>query len=223
MSKKKVLELFAGSRSIGKVADELGYDCFSTDINSFLDIDLVKDIADLNKKDIPFIPDIIWASPVCSAWSKTGWFHYWDTKVYSNSKLFVAKKEFAKESIEMIRKTIEIFSWFPNAVFFMENPQGLLYRHPVINNFVTYGLSNNLKRHLITYCQYGDNIMKPTHLWTNSNIFMPKRCNKGDSCHESSPRGTMTGIRKKKNSYERSKMPYKLCLEILQLISPTKQ
>ena len=40
----KVLELFAGSRSIGKVADELGYEVFSVDINDFEGIDLVKDI-----------------------------------------------------------------------------------------------------------------------------------------------------------------------------------
>jgi len=62
----KVLELFAGSRSIGKVADELGYEVFSVDINNFEGIDLVKDILDLKKEDIPFIPDLIWASPPCT-------------------------------------------------------------------------------------------------------------------------------------------------------------
>ena len=30
-----VLELFAGSRSIGKVAETLGYNVFSSDINNF--------------------------------------------------------------------------------------------------------------------------------------------------------------------------------------------
>ena len=34
----KVLELFAGSRSIGKVAEKLGHEVFSVDINNFKNI-----------------------------------------------------------------------------------------------------------------------------------------------------------------------------------------
>ena len=39
------------------------------DINNFDGIDLVKDIEFLTKKDIPFIPDVIWASPPCTTYS----------------------------------------------------------------------------------------------------------------------------------------------------------
>lgn len=212
----KVLEIFAGSRSFGNEAEKAGMQVFSLDIKNFEKIDLVKSIMELERKDIPFVPDIIWASPVCSAWSKTGWFHFWNTEIYASSRKFVAKKDYANESVEMVRKTIEIFSWFPNAIFFMENPEGMLYRHPVINNFVKYGLSQNLKRKLVTYCSYGDTIRKPTHIWTNSKSWLPKKpCQNGDPCHESSPRCTMNGIYKKKGNFERSKVPAALCEEIL--------
>jgi hypothetical protein len=96
-------------------------------------------------------PDIIVASPTCSVWSKTGWFNYWDTTIYRNSGVFHPKKPYANESIEMVRKTIEVFSWFPEAVFFMENPEGMLYLHPVIGKFVDYGLSNHLRRETNTH------------------------------------------------------------------------
>lgn len=39
-----VLELFAGSRSIGKEAEKLGYNVFSSDLNKFEKIDYAVDI-----------------------------------------------------------------------------------------------------------------------------------------------------------------------------------
>ena len=41
----------------------------SVDINNFKNIDLVKDIEFLQKEDIPFLPDFIWASPPCTTYS----------------------------------------------------------------------------------------------------------------------------------------------------------
>lgn len=58
-----LLELFAGSRSIGKVAERFNINVFSTDIEPYDNIDYVVDILDIDFNNIPFIPDIIWASP----------------------------------------------------------------------------------------------------------------------------------------------------------------
>ena len=62
-----VLELFAGSRSIGKAAEKFGMNVFSSDLNNFENIDYAIDILDFDIKKIPFKPDIIWASPPCSS------------------------------------------------------------------------------------------------------------------------------------------------------------
>lgn len=64
-----ILELFAGSRSIGKAAESLGMNVFSVDWEKYKDIDLSIDIGELKKEDVPFIPDIIWASPDCTTYS----------------------------------------------------------------------------------------------------------------------------------------------------------
>ena len=65
----KVLELFAGSRSIGKASEILGYQVFSSDLINFEKIDYVTSILDFDINKVPFQPDIIWASPPCTAFS----------------------------------------------------------------------------------------------------------------------------------------------------------
>jgi hypothetical protein len=217
-SKMKVLELFAGSRSIGKVAENMGLEVFSVDKFISENMNRVCGVEEITRDFIISEfgePNIVWASPVCSAWSKTGWFHYWDTDIYALTKQFIAKREFANESIEMVRKTIEIFSWFPNAIFYMENPDAMLQMHPVVKYFKVYGVP--VKKHLITYCRYGDTLRKPTNIWTNNFDWHPLPiCNNGDRCRVRSPRCTQTGILSKKNSYERSRIPDKLCNEVLE-------
>ena len=75
-----------------------------------------------------------------------------------------------------------------------------------------------IPRYTITYCQYGDNRMKPTDIWTNyPNPNFKPMCKNGDSCHEKAPRGSKTGIQGLKNSKERSKIPEKFCDYIVKI------
>lgn len=64
-----LLELFAGSRSVGKVAESFGMTVFSVDWQKFEGIDLAIDIGELKKEDVPFVPDIVWASPDCTTYT----------------------------------------------------------------------------------------------------------------------------------------------------------
>jgi site-specific DNA-cytosine methylase len=64
-----LLELFAGSRSIGKVGDSLGFNVFSIDWREYEGINLAIDIGYLIKEDVPFVPDAVWASPDCTTYS----------------------------------------------------------------------------------------------------------------------------------------------------------
>jgi len=200
----KVLELFAGSRSVGKVADKLGWEVFSSDFEAFEGIDYQIDILKFDVSEVPFKPDIIWASPPCTGFSVAAIGRNWE-KTETDA---IPKTDTARLGIELVKKTIEIIEHFQPQYFFIENPRGMLRKLEIVQRF---------KRQGVTYCQYGDDRMKPTDIWTNSDKWIPRpMCKNGDSCHISAPRGSSTGTQGLANAYERSKIPEQLCLEILQ-------
>lgn len=199
----KVLELFAGSRSIGKVADRLAFDVYSSDIEQFGGIDYVTDILEFDVTKIPFKPDIIWASCPCTAFSVAAIGKNW-TKV---GYVYIPKNPKAEFGLKLVQKTLEIIEHFNPTYFFIENPRGMLRKMPIMTDLPRYG---------VTYCQYGDTRMKPTDIWTNSTKWTPRpMCKNGDTCHVAAPRGSRTGTQGLKGAYERSKIPEELCYEIL--------
>jgi hypothetical protein len=202
----KVLELFAGSRSIGKVADNLGMNVFSVDWEEYENINLSIDIGELKKEDIPFIPDIVWASPDCATYSIAA------CSTHRNNSI-EPKTDYAKKCDEVNQNFIGLIKeWLkinPDMVFFIENPRGMLRKMPFMQEF---------KRHTIWYCQYGDDRAKPTDVWTNSEDWTPRpQCKNGNpNCHhQSAPRGSKTGTQGRKGSYQRSIIPNQLCVDIL--------
>jgi hypothetical protein len=207
MKQLKVLELFAGSRSFSKVAEELGHDTFSVDIKEFDNIDYVVDILKFDINKITFKPDVIWASPPCTYFSVASIGHHWN-------KDHTPKTKEAIVGCQIVIKTLEIINELQPDYFFIENPRGKLRK---------LDFMKKLPRATVTYCQYGDVRMKPTDIWTNhlysplfSEGWKPRTiCKNGDSCHVSAPRGSQTGTQGLKDNYERSKVPYELCKEIL--------
>ena len=205
--KIKVLELFAGSRSIGKVADELDYEVFSVDINNFKGIDLVKDIEFLTKDYIPFIPDVIWASPPCTTYSIAAISHHRD--------MGKPKTDFAAKSDKLVLNTLRLIKEY-GCKYFIENPRGYLRKMDFMLG---------IPKTTVWYCTYGDTRAKPTDIWSNHiyslfnvNGWKPRAiCFNGNTnCHhQPAPRGSRTGTQGLKNNYERSKVPYELCKEIL--------
>ena len=151
----KLLEMFAGSRSVGNVAETMGYEVFSMDIHPFNGIDLVGDILDVAVDQIPFIPDVIWASPPCTFFSVASIGHHWN-------KDHTPKTENALLGVRIVQKTLDIIQHFeslnPDVKWFIENPRGKLRKLSVVAD---------LDRATVMYCQYGDMRMKPTDIWSN--------------------------------------------------------
>ena len=203
-----VLELFAGSRSVGKAAESLGYNVFSSDINEFEGIDYAVDILEFDINKVPFIPDIIWASPPCTTYSIAAISHHRP----HNKPL----SDFAIKSDRMVQKTLSIIQELQPNKWYIENPRGLLRKQKFMMG---------LPRTTVWYCKYGDTRAKPTDIWTNNLYSLlnsdgwnprPECFNGNKDCHhESAPRGSRTGTQGLKGNYERSKIPHELCIEIL--------
>ena len=61
----KILELFAGTASFSNVAKEFEHDIFTSDYDPQFDVHYRVNIFDFDYSKIPFVPDVIWASPPC--------------------------------------------------------------------------------------------------------------------------------------------------------------
>lgn len=211
-----VLEIFAGSRSIGNKAEELGMNVFSIDWTAYEKINLVIDVEDLKLNHIPFIPDIIWASPDCTTYSIAACSTHRNNSIEPKSEYAKKCDNVNKHYLNLIKEWLKIN---PNMVFYIENPRGMMRKMPFMKG---------LQRVTVWYCAYGDSRAKPTDIWSNNiqSIFNPNgwqpraECFNGNTkCqHESAPRGSKKGTQGKKGSYNRSKIPDELCEDILKSI-----
>lgn len=204
----KILELFAGSRCIGKMAERLGHSVFSVDWENYPGIHLSKDIEFLEPKDIPFIPDHIHASFDCTTYSIAACSTH-------RTNSIEPKSDYAIKCDRVNQKVIALLDYYktinPNITYSFENPRGMLRKMPFMQRFI---------RHTVWYCQYGDDRAKPTDIWTDLNWTPKPVCHNGNkNCHhQPAPRGSKTGTQGRKGSYERSKIPEQLCFELMRSV-----
>ena len=206
----KVLELFAGTRSIGEAFEERGHEVFSIDWDrQFENIDWYADISTITTQDIIEKfgqPDVIWASPDCSSYSIAAISHHRKREDDGN---LAPVSDYAKFCDKTNVHLLELIKELNPKYYFIENPRGGLRKMRFMQG---------LPRYTVTYCQYGDTRMKPTDLWTNHpNPKFKPMCKNGDKCHEPAPRGSKTGTQGLKGSKERSRIPKALCEHIVEI------
>ena len=194
----KLLELFSGTESIGKVFNEGGWDVVSIDNHPEHNPTLKGNILEM---EITGKYDVVWASPPCTAFSVASIGRHWKEGLPSDDAILGNK---------LLSKTLEIINITRPKYWFIENPRGMMRTLPIMAS---------LSKHTVTYCQYGDERMKPTDIWTNCDKWKPKpACKNGMPCHVSAPRGSRTGTQGIKNVIDRSRIPEELCLEIFDAV-----
>lgn len=207
----KVLELFAGERSIGKAFEAKGHDVYSVDwCRDFENIDLYADIGKLTSIEILEKfgrPDVIWASPDCTTFSIAAISHHRRKNEFTGNLDPIS--DYARKCDAVDQNVLELIRELNPQFYFIENPRGGMRK---------MSWMQGIPRYTVTYCQYGDTRMKPTDIWTNHpNPQFKPMCKNGDPCHERSPRGSKTGTQGLKGSKERSIIPQKLCEHIVNI------
>ena len=109
----KVLELFSGTGSVGKVCREKGYNVTSLDLKN---ADINIDIMDWNYKEYePNSFDLIWASVPCETFShcRRSWVGR-KTKAFGDKIITheMLDKDMIERGLPLLRKTQEIIKYF---------------------------------------------------------------------------------------------------------------
>jgi site-specific DNA-cytosine methylase len=150
----KVLELFSGTGSVGKVCKKKSWDVVSVDL--MLPADHQVDIMEFDYKQYPKgYFDIIWASPPCTEYSAMNYCR-------------PEKIPDIEGANKLVNKTLEIIRYFNPTYWFIENPQtGTLKNQDLMKDLPYYD---------VDYCKYGNPIRKRTRIWTNKKDFKPLLC-----------------------------------------------
>jgi len=206
-----VFDFFAGTGSSTRAFEDAGDTVIRFELDKQFDVEEHVDIFDLTAVELYRKygrPDFIWASPPCTAFSVASIGHHWT----GGHQAYIPKTEQARVNQELVWKTRTLISGLdPKLGYLIENPRGVLRKLPPVQG---------LTRRTVTYCQYGDERMKPTDLWGEVPGWVPRSmCKNGDDCHVSAPRGAKTGTQGLKGAAIRSMVPYELGYEIRKAIT----
>lgn len=205
-----IFDFFSGTGSSTQAFEDAGHTVIKFELDPQFEANEHVDVTTLVAADLIAKygqPDFVWASPPCTCFSVASMGYHWG----GGARAYQPKTPAAVTAQVTVQKTIDLIKKLnPTKGWLMENPRGMLRKLPVVAG---------LPRQTVTYCQYGDDRMKPTDLWGVVPDWTPRAmCSPGADCHEAAPRGAKTGTQGRKATKDRSRVPYQLGEEVMNAI-----
>jgi site-specific DNA-cytosine methylase len=100
----KTMELFSGTKSFSKVAQKLGHETFTVDNNKDLYPDMIADVCRISMGELPYRPDVLWASPPCTCYSVASISTHWG----GGKGAYIPKTKMAIESNRLIVALVQL-------------------------------------------------------------------------------------------------------------------
>ena len=142
--KVKMLELFAGTSSVGRVFKAHGWEVYTVDWDEQFDVTLHADIGSLTAEDCIELcggrPDVIWASPDCTTYSVMAISHHREREPNGNLR---ARTEYAQRCDTINTHVVQLIKDLNPKYWFIENPVGGLRKMDFMAG---------LPRYTVTYC-----------------------------------------------------------------------
>jgi C-5 cytosine-specific DNA methylase len=156
----RVLELFCGTKSVGKAFEAIGAEVVSLDSNPKTCPAICANILTWDYHQFrPGHFDVVWASPVCQ--------HYSIARTTGGPRDLVSADA-------LVLKTLEIIEYFHPKFWGLENPQTGLLKTRVFMQDIPF--------QDVCYCRYGFKYRKCTRIWGNIPFAARPLCTKRDPC-----------------------------------------
>ena len=122
--------MFCGTKSVGKVFEEMGYEVTSLDYDPRFQATHTIDITEWDYRMYPSGTfDVVWVSLP----GKT-----WDTEGVSRSRpVIYGHDDRARKSNQVLERVFEVIRYYDPGHWFIQNPRGLLQHYPPMVEFVT--------------------------------------------------------------------------------------
>lgn len=236
----RVVDLFCGMKGWAAPFIKRGHDVVTLDNDPRFEPDLCMDVREFAEDPAMYLKsvrpewfekapypwncaDICLMSPPCQGFSMAGktarWLHverdlgYRDPYYGPRVPITAA----ASLACELVNAGLMASSMMQPKYWWLENPQGGLQTMKFMTDLIEYEAASQTT---VTYCQYGEDRMKPTTLWGHwPETWKPKpRCYNGDPCHVEARRGAKTGTQGVKGAAARAEIPYKLALSVCKAV-----